>query len=127
MIDLHHRIAIHAPVSVVFKALSTAEGLAWWCPHVERSEVGLVLRFDECATVLRMRLESESPEQVRWTCLGDLEDWRGTTLKWDLLPLDGATQVIFTHGGWPALTAHCATTNTCWGKLLFDLKARLEA
>jgi hypothetical protein len=127
MIDLHHRIAIKAPVTEVFQALSTAEGLSWWCPKVERSEVGLLLSFDDCASVLRMKVESESPEQVRWICTGDLEDWRGTMLKWDLTELEGTTHVAFTHAGWAYLSPHCATTNTCWGQLLFALKKKLEA
>ena len=127
MIDLHHRIAIRAPRTKVFQALSTAEGLAWWCSKVERTEVGLLLAFDDGACVLRMRLEAESPEQVRWTCLGDPDDWKGTVLKWEMTELDGITHLAFTHAGWLAPTAHCATTNTCWGHLLFGLKTRLEA
>ncbi len=128
MPDMHHAISIDAPPQRVFEALSTAEGLRWWCGDVEVEGAVSSLRFDDCGSILRFRVEDLlAPRRLAWSCLGDLDDWRGTRLSWELEARGKGTELRFTHAGWREVTEHFATTNTCWESLLAALKAQVEA
>ena len=134
MADLLHRITIHAAPSVVYWLLTTAEGLATWWTVAAAAEtrVGAVARFafNSGAVVFRMRIdELTQDERVRWTCLGDFEEWTGTTLAWHIASLSKepvATVLSLAHRGWASVDGYYAQCNTDWGRLMYYLKDSAE-
>jgi hypothetical protein len=62
-----------------------------------------------------------------WSCHGDLAEWVGTTLTWELTAGDGATIVRFQHAGWKAVDEMYAICNTSWGALMHRLKNYVES
>jgi hypothetical protein len=50
-------------------------------------------------------------------------------VSWELEPKDGATQVMFRHGGWPKKYSdeEWASVNFVWGQIVGRLKAYAES
>ena len=65
--------------------------------------------------------------RVEWECVEGHEEWTGTTLRFDLEPLDGATRLRFTHGGWREASDYMAACNYHWGRYMASLKALCES
>ncbi|MHC4459406.1 MAG: SRPBCC family protein [Planctomycetota bacterium] len=132
MADILHNITIEASSEIVFEALTTSEGLkGWWSADSEAEpKVGslAVFGFFNRTTVLRMRIdELAPPKRVKWTCEGDVDEWVGTELQFDLEPQEeGGTIINFRHGGWQTTEGIFAECNTTWGHLMFRLKAYAE-
>jgi hypothetical protein len=114
--------------------LSTAEGLAsWWTSTVEaEARVGAVARFgfNGGAVVFRMRIDDlAEDERVLWTCLGDFEEWTGTTLAWHIASLSQEpvrSVLSLAHRGWASVDGYYAQCNTDWGRLMYYLKDAAE-
>jgi uncharacterized protein YndB with AHSA1/START domain len=104
---------IKARPSIVFEALTTPEGIShWWGP-----DAGPVLSAESDARVggrfkVRFRmldgtehestgeyLEVKSPERLAmtWRWLGDEDDHGESRIEIDLRPVDGGTELVFTH------------------------------
>lgn len=62
MATLYHQVWINAPVSRVYKALATADGLGnWWAPHTSTdTDAGLVLAHSPGA--------EHGPEEMMLDC-----------------------------------------------------------
>jgi uncharacterized protein YndB with AHSA1/START domain len=127
-----HEITISAPPDRVFEALTTGDGLSsWWTGDSEAEpEEGsiAVFGFGGRATVFRMRVdELVAGSLVCWACVGDVEEWQGTHLRFELAPTaEGDTRVRFTHGGWQSTDGMFAMCNTTWGALMIRLKEYAE-
>jgi uncharacterized protein YndB with AHSA1/START domain len=127
MSEMLHQIEIEAPPERVFEGLATGAGLqGWWTGDaVAEPNAGSVveLGFYGRSTVFHMRVDELVPgKTVRWTCVGDAEEWAGTHLRWDLKETDMGTEVRFVHGGWTSTDGWFATCNTTWGELMYRLK-----
>ncbi|MBZ5578321.1 MAG: SRPBCC domain-containing protein [Acidobacteriia bacterium] len=131
MPDLLHEISVQAPPERVYAALTTPDGLrAWWTVDVTAEErVGGRARFgfNQSATVFHMRIEELTPfARVIWSCQGDPDEWKDTTLTWQIAPVEGGSILQFRHGGWRAETRLLAICNSSWGELMHRIKAYAE-
>ncbi|MGD2068166.1 MAG: SRPBCC domain-containing protein [Gemmatimonadota bacterium] len=131
MADILHWIEVEAPPAAVFEALTTEPGLsAWWTADVEALPVEgsvAVFGFNDRAVVFRMRIDELTPnERVRWTCLGDFDEWKGTRLEFALSPATDGTAIHFSHRGWDSIEGFYRQCNTDWGRLMYYLKDHLE-
>lgn len=130
MPDIFHDFPIFAPPQAVFDGVSTGPGLAqWW---TERSagtakrgaeyELYFGPKFDwrgkvtECVPQKKFELQISTSDQ----------DWNGTTVGFELSPIDGGTQVRFHHTGWPKANEHYRISCYCWAMYLRILKRYLE-
>ncbi len=51
-----------------------------------------------------------------------MDDWKNTTVGFELVEKEGNTYVHFFHLGWGEATEHFGITTYCWGQLLHGLK-----
>lgn len=131
MPEMRHKVYLHASPEVVFEAIATARGLSsWWTDDVTLTPVlGSVaqIAFNRRAVVLHMSIdELVARKKLTWTCLGDLEEWRGTLLTWELEPQRTVTALSLTHSRWRTTGGTFAESNTNWGVLLFWLRDYVE-
>jgi len=131
MADLKHQIPISSTPEKVYGALTTQTALrAWWTADAKIDEkVGgnAEFGFDRRATVFRMKIEKLEPgKRVVWSCHGDIPEWTGTTLTWDIAPQGKMTMLRFTHSNWKAVTELYAICNSSWGELMHRLRDHVE-
>lgn len=131
MADALHQIQIEATPERVFAAITTSAGLrGWWTDDsVAEPRVGSTAEFGfgNRATVFRMRIAELKPNaRVVWECLGDVDEWNGTRLTWNLAGQEAKTDVRFTHGSWRSIDGWFALCNTTWGELMHRLKNHVE-
>lgn len=129
----NHRIlidtAIHAEVKAVFEAVSTAEGLqTWWSDTatVTDDRSALTLTFGPEYT-FSGEVVDDLPHarfSVRWT--DAMPTWDGTTLSFEVKPVDGHVVLRLEHAGWEGATHEMAKSAYHWPFLLRGLKAWLE-
>jgi uncharacterized protein YndB with AHSA1/START domain len=128
---IRHRVGIDAPIGAVYEQLATRDGLAsWWTRHVEgESRVDGDLEFwfggNAPAAVMKV-VELAPPRAVAWRCTDGADEWRDTTLRFDLREEDGQTTVLFTHDRWREPVEFLHHCSTRWAYFLFSLKAGLE-
>lgn len=131
MPDIRHRVGINAPISKVYDELATRDGVArWWTREVEgESRAGGTLAFrfggPEPAAVMEVA-EVTPPTSVVWRCIEGPDEWKDTTITFELRTSGDETAVVFTHGGWRdpvEFMHHCSTK---WAYHLLGLKAGLE-
>ena len=83
--------------------------------------------FGNRATVFRTRIAELQPNtRLVWECLGDVNEWNGTQLTWDLCEQEGKTEVCVTQGNWRSTDGWFALCNTTWGELMYRLKNHVE-
>ena len=131
MADMLHQIQIKDSPEKVYEALTTQTGLQnWWTTDTAaKPEVGSIAEFgfNNRATVFRMRVAELKPHQrVVWECLGDMDEWVGTRLVWELRPNDNFTDLRFTHANWRSTEGWFAMCNSTWGELMHRLKGYAE-
>ncbi len=132
MAEILHEIEIDASPETVFHALTTDAGLMeWWTLDVEMPAAEgsiAVFGFYDRSTVFRMRIEELMEDRlVRWTCIGDVEEWTGTSLLFELAEDEGGGTVLtFSHSGWKSLTRFYRQCNTTWGALMYRLRDYCE-
>ena len=130
MADLHHEIHIAASHEAVLASLVTQQGLqGWWTADcVATPQLGSVAEFGfgGRSTVFRMKVTELSDYRVVWRCLGDVAEWKGTRLIWDVLPRQGGVTVRLTHADWAAIDGWFAACNSTWGALMHRLRAHAE-
>lgn len=135
MIDIVHRVGIKAPVSKVYAALSSIDGLAgWWTTATTGSSTpggAIAFRFhtesgDEIGGFDMGVLELEPDRKVRWRVEAGPAEWVGTDIEFLLAAQDGYTIVMFGHRNWREeveFTAHCSTK---WATFLLSLRDLVE-
>ena len=131
MTGLLHQIEIDRPASKVYDRLTSAAGLrGWWTgDSVAKPEVGSIAEFGfgERSTRFRMRVDELVPDRrVVWSCIGDVEEWRGTRLVWEIVGDANQCALKFRHADWRSTTDWFAPCNTTWGHLMHYLKGYAE-
>ncbi|MEO8410425.1 MAG: SRPBCC domain-containing protein [Propionivibrio sp.] len=135
MIDIIHRVGIKAPVSKVYAALSTIEGVAgWWTKDTtgaSRPGGNIVFSFRSPSgevmgafTVEVMTLDPD--KEVHWQVKAGPAEWIGTDLIFKLVQDGDYTIVLFAHKNWREaveFTAHCSTK---WATFMLSLKDFVE-
>lgn len=135
MVDIIHRVGIKAPVSEVYKALSTVEGIAgWWTQDTSgTSQIGekIVVRFHtpegQEVGSMEMAVKALEPnKKVHWHFTGGPEEWIDTDVIFDLRQEEDYTIVLFGHRNWREaveFTAHCSMK---WAIFMLSLKELVE-
>jgi uncharacterized protein YndB with AHSA1/START domain len=132
MPDIRHRVVIAAPLTDVYEALSTPEGIAgWWTRDGVRGEsaVGSKLEFyfDGPDPAAVMEVTSLDPATgVRWSCVAGADEWVGTTLAFDLSDAGGETVVMFAHEGWREASEFMAHCSARWAYFVLSAKLLCE-
>lgn len=135
MVDIIHRIGIKAPLSQVYAAVSTVEGVAgWWTRETTgASKLGgclhVVFRTPTGEEKGRMDFELgrlEPGRHVRWRFTAGPAEWLGTGVTFDLAQSGEYTLLLFGHRGWREpveLMAHCSMK---WATFLLSLRQLVE-
>ena len=132
MVDILHQITIDAIPNKIYSAITSEQGLkSWWTTDVSgESKEGSVLTFGfyDRLVVFKMQVEKLLPyEAIKWTCLGDPDEWKGTQLLWELKQKESSqTMLSFSHIGWRSTQGEYKMCNTTWGHLMILLKDYVE-
>ncbi len=101
--DFRSTKAFAAAPDAVFSALTDIDALTgWWTPAGGGATAGGTLRFLMGDQEVVMRVEqADRPSRVRWDVLvcEPAPDWVGTSITYDLEPVDGGTELRFQHHG----------------------------
>jgi len=92
-----------AAPDAVFSALTHIDDLTgWWTPTGGGADAGDTLRFLMGDQEVVMRVdEADRPSRVRWSVLvcEPAPDWVGTSITFDLEPVETGTELRFQHHG----------------------------
>ena len=135
MPDIFHQFPIFAPAHEVFKAVSTPDGLdAWWTLSSKgEPEAGNIyeLFFGE-GYDWRARVSTCVPDHVFALSIYDsMPDWENSVVRFKLGPFGSdpdktATEVLFSHTGWPEDNDHYRISSFCWAMYLRLMKKYVE-
>ena len=135
MVNIIHRIGIKAPLTKVYKALSTIEGLAhWWTEETTGDEqlggkIEFIFRADSGDIKGKMVMEItelNTNKNVRWRCIDGPPEWIDTDLTFDFSEQDSQIIIIFGHRNWKEeieFMAHCSMK---WAVFLLSLREYVE-
>ena len=126
MPDILHRVGIKAKAAVVYKALTTTDGLSrWWVLGVSGSpgkKGGLIdFGFNKMKV-----LEAKPGNRVKWKCVDGPKEWIDTEISFDLKTKQGQTFVLFKHADWKQPVEFMHHCSTKWAVFLLSLKNWLE-
>jgi uncharacterized protein YndB with AHSA1/START domain len=133
--DIVHRVGIKAPVSKVYAALATIDGLAgWWTETTSgSSKVGDTVAFrfsietgEEIGGFDMDVLELAPDQKVRWRVKAGPAEWVGTDIEFTLSPQDDFTVVMFGHRRWREEVEFMAHCSTKWATFLLSLRDWVE-
>lgn len=151
MATLYHEVWINAPVSKVYEALATADGLGkWWAPHTStETDAGLVLAHTpggEHGEVRMKVLDTTKDKRVEWEIISThpkrspASAWTGTHIIFEISERDnpgmwrGITTpktkmavLEFRQTGWDERSEHFGFCNFAWGATLLMLKQWCES
>jgi uncharacterized protein YndB with AHSA1/START domain len=134
MIDIIHRIGIRAPVTEVYQAIASVEGVAGWWTRETSGEARVGGRINVCFRdrgVEKGQMDLEvlnlSPaKEVQWRVTAGPPEWVGTDVTFSLSQEDEYTVLLFGHRNWREaveFTAHCSMK---WATFLLSLRDLIE-
>jgi len=135
MVDIIHRIGIKAPISKVYAALSTAEGVAgWWTKETTgESKPGGTIKVifrspngDEKGKMEFEPLKLNPNQEVHWRFKSGPAEWIGTDVTFKLSQDGDATLVVFGHRNWREAVEFMAHCSMKWATFLLSLKEFVE-
>lgn len=131
MPDSLHEIQMAAEPDRVYRAWTTADGLAaWWTRTARKTDSEYVLVFDGGKVEFHFRADEESgATRIRWTGVAAERmpaEWVGTRIVVDLEPAGGGTRMLFGHENWRSLDGAYRICNTTWGELIYRLRDHCE-
>lgn len=128
--DFHMALDFDAPAERLFEQFSSADGIGnWWtknCQFDPRVGGEALFRFGDSGFHARVQITAlEPPRHVEWRVLdakhpeetgfSDLHDWNGTSIRFDIAPLDESrSRLTFTHIGLGPLECSVVCSNL-WG------------
>jgi uncharacterized protein YndB with AHSA1/START domain len=125
-----HDLQINAPAGQVFRAVSEPSQVdCWWSLECAGTpELGAEYRlFFGAPWDWRARVSRFEPDRVfEWEITAAMDDWVGTRVGFELVPLDQGTKVRFHHTGWAEQSEHFRVSSYCWAMLLRLLKVYVE-
>lgn len=131
MEKIEHINYIKAPISKVYEALTTREGLGsiWTTDLMVENEVGAVsdFGFGEDDRVLMQIVELIENKRIEWLCTHSDPEWIGTGVSFELFERkNGATAIVLKHFNWRELTEFYQWCNYNWAMFLLSLKDYCE-
>lgn len=122
-------VTIKAPSEIIYKALTTEEGLSgWWAKQTTaKPEIGFLNTFTFGTFINKMKVSKLTPGKVvKWKCIESIEEWVGTTITFELEDKGGKTLLRFTHGGWKEISDTFAGCTYDWALFMVSLKSLCE-
>jgi uncharacterized protein YndB with AHSA1/START domain len=135
MADIIHRIGIKAPVSKVYAAVSSVEGVAgWWSRDTSGEsklggEVRIHFRNPDGREIGNMTftLQKLIPDkEVQWHFKAGPEEWLGTDVTFGLTQEGDMTIVLFGHRNWTKVGEFMAHCSLKWATFLLSLRQLVE-
>lgn len=132
MADIIHRVGIKAPVSDVFAAVSTVDGVAgWWTKETTGSGNEIDVRFltpsgKELGGMAMEVTEVEPNRKVQWHFKSGPEEWLGTDATFDLYQDGENTILLFGHRNWREPVEFMAHCSMKWATFMLSLKELVE-
>ena len=122
--SLTHRFTVERTPQEVYAAVLDVRG--WWSGRIDGTTGELGGEFTYEVPDLhwtRFRVTELVPgERVTWLTLDswlsfteDHEEWTGTTVRFELRPADGGTELVFTHEGLTPASECYTVCHTAWG------------
>ena len=126
-----HFVRIHAARDVVYRALTTNDGLAsWWSTSVNVSDgVGgnIDFRFAGDFNPLMQVTLLDVDQRVEWRCVAGHANWKDNTFIFELQTIQGETGLMFVQEYAQELSDEVyGTYNFNWGYYLGSLKHLCE-
>jgi uncharacterized protein YndB with AHSA1/START domain len=130
MENIEHINYIKAPLSQVYEALTTQQGLAavWTNKLRVKAELGFVNEFDfddNYGTKMKI-VELQENKRIVWDCIDSDPEWIGTSISFDLEEKNAVVSVILRHMNWRELTEFYRSCNYNWAIFLLSLKGYCE-
>ena len=117
-------------LSKIYDAITTQEGLvSWWTTEtVATTKVGSIteFRFTKDYKKGMKIINLEENKIVEWECVEGDKEWLGTTIKFEIIPKEGSTDLKFYHSGWKEMTNLYGICNYHWGLYMKSLKTFIE-
>jgi uncharacterized protein YndB with AHSA1/START domain len=135
MVDIIHKVGIKAPISKVYAAVATVEGVAgWWTRDTTgESKLGgnVQVRFltpagAELGNMSFELAELKPDKEVRWRIKSGPAEWVGTDVTFTLSQDGDMTVVIFGHRNWREAVEFMAHCSMKWATFLLSLKQLVE-
>jgi uncharacterized protein YndB with AHSA1/START domain len=135
MADIIHRVGIKAPISKVYKALSTVEGVAgWWTQETtgaskpgDTIEVKFLSPSGKEIGGMTMDVVSlERDKKVHWRFTKGPPEWIGTDAIFDLNQDGEYTIVLFGHKNWREPVEFMAHCSMKWATFMLSLRELVE-
>lgn len=135
MVDIIHRVGIKAPLSKVYAAIATLEGVkGWWAEDTSGSAAvgGITKSIFMGADGKPMGeaswevLSLDTNKKVKWAFRTGPEDWIGTNVTYDLSTDGDYSIVIFGHRGWKEASESMAHCSMKWAIFMMSLKHLVE-
>jgi uncharacterized protein YndB with AHSA1/START domain len=131
MASIVEELTIAAAPERVWGALTQQDEIVrWWSDEARvKPEVGSVgeFRFRSPAGVLQFEVAGlDEGSKVHWISRNGPPSWAGTSVSWQLTPVQNGTQVIFTHDGFAQVDKSYEQTRGNWEYFLDSLKSYLE-
>lgn len=121
---------IKAPVAVVYKALTSEEGLGevWTKKLKVKPEIGFINEFDfdeEDLTKMEI-ITLEENSKIVWKCIASDKEWIGTGISFELTEKNNITTITLKHFDWRERTDFYRWCSYNWAMFLFSLKKYCE-
>ena len=128
MATIYHQVGIKAPLSDVYDAVATTEGVTgWWTLTSGNPETGGKLEFSFDGHIVSVCVTANIPgKHIEWTVCGDAGEWLDTRICFDLDERPEQVMVNFQHADWKQATPFLAHCSTKWGIFMLSLKDYLE-
>jgi len=135
MVDIIHKVGIRAPVSRVYDAVATTQGVAgWWSEETTgasepggRIDIAFRTPAGDMLGEMGMRVTRLAPDsEVRWRFESGPQEWIGTDAVFKLSRDGGHTIVLFSHLNWREQVEFMAHCSTKWATFMMSLKDFVE-
>lgn len=135
MADIVHKIGIKAPLSEVYAALSTVQGVAgWWTEETSGASklggaVHVLFRNPAGEELGQMDFELrklEPNKAVTWRFTAGPPEWIGTDVTFDLATDGDMTTLVFGHRNWREQVEFMAHCSMKWATFLLSLRQLVE-
>jgi uncharacterized protein YndB with AHSA1/START domain len=130
MAEIGHRVGVDAHRQRVFDVLSVVEGVkSWWTSEVSGSPGHggqLSFGFGKGTACVMAVEESDPGKRLVGRCVDGPDEWRDTTVTFELTHDGGETVVSFCHGLWRESSDFMGHCSTKWGVFLLGLRSLLE-
>jgi uncharacterized protein YndB with AHSA1/START domain len=131
METIYHQILINSTPDVVFKAVTTQEGISkWWLFNcIVKPEMGFIneFRYKNYVHNKMKVIDLQPNKRVEWECIQSDPQWIGTHIIFDISVHNEFVKLNFIHTNWQEQTDFFAACNYHWARHLTMLKNYCES